>query len=108
MARQAAEKYHAEDVQDCLHSLGFSQRARKHGATVIVESGPKAGPLEHSRLRRDTVHLWLLDLADHHGRWERTPYREQLEALVRRVAEEFPWTLADASTNPERTSDPEN
>ena len=32
---------------------------------MIVESGPAADPVKHIRLRRDTVHLWCLDVADH-------------------------------------------
>ena len=69
-------------------------RARKHGAAVIVESGPTADPVKHFRIRRDTVHLWLLDMATHTGRWERTPFRASLDDLVSTVLDTFPWTLA--------------
>ena len=103
-----AEFYHPDTVEDFLHERGHTHlRARKRGAAVIVESGPKDDPIKHFRVRRDTVHLWMLDFADHRGKWERTPFRDQLQALLTQVVELFPWTIADYAGNPERTSDPE-
>lgn len=97
MAQYKAEDDHPDLVEELLHARGFTHlRARKYGASVIVESGPKDDPMKHFRLRRDTVHLWALDIADHLDRWERTPYREQLEDLVTLVIDDFPWTLAGA------------
>lgn len=96
MPRYNADDHHPSTVEELLHERGFKHlRARKHGASVIVESGPKVDPIKHFRVRRDTVHLWLLDVADHRGRWERTPFRDQLEALIKTVIEEFEWTLTD-------------
>lgn len=96
-AKYSAEPEHAERVVHLLNERGVEHvRARKYGATVIVESGPDDDPVKHVRLRRDTVHLWLLDVADHRGRWERTPFRENLDDLVSMVVEQFPWALASA------------
>lgn len=92
-----AEPHDVERVVELLHGSGAKHvRARKHGATVIVESGPDKDPLKHFRLRRDTVHLWCLDIADHRGRWERTPFRNSLDDLVKTVIDQFPWTLTSA------------
>lgn len=102
-----AEPRHATRVEEALHDAGATHlRARKHGAAIIVESGPEDDPVKHFRVRRDTVHLWLLDMANHRGRWERTPFREQIEDLVLMVLERFPWTLTPIAENPARTSDP--
>lgn len=107
-AKPKAESYDASRVQDALHAAGATHlRARKHGVAVLVESGPTRDPDKHFRLRRDTVHLWCLDMANHSGRWERTPFRDNLDALVLMVLEQFPWTLTPISEYPERTSDPE-
>lgn len=109
MAPPAAESYHATAVQERLRKHGFAHlRARKYGATVIVESGASTNAFKHFRLRRDTVHLWRLDMAGHAQRWEKTPFRAQLGELVGLVIENFPWTLTDTVTNPERTSDREH
>ena len=68
-------------------------RARKYGSAVLVESGPVDQPIKHFRVRRDTVHLWCLDMANHRGQWERTPFRANLDELVQTVLGDFPWTL---------------
>jgi hypothetical protein len=95
MPSPAAEAHHATRVQTLLHQRGAAHlRARKRGATVIVESGPAADPVRHFRLRRDTVHLWYLDMATHTGRWQTTPFRAYLDELVAMVVDSFPWTLA--------------
>lgn len=101
-----ADSYHPGHVEDFLHARGLKHlRARKHGAAVIVESGPVDDPVKHIRLRRDTVHLWLLDIADHRGRWERTPFRDQIDNLLATVAQTFPWVLSPvAPENSDRTS----
>ena len=107
-AKPKAEPYHASRVQEILHAAGATHlRTRKHGAAVIVESGPKDDPVKHFRVRRKAVHLWCLDMANHRGQWERTPFREQIEDLVLMVLEQFPWTLTPIAENPARTSDPE-
>ena len=91
----AAEPHHATRVENLLHRRGAANlRARKRGSAVLVESGPSADPIKHFRLRRDTVHLWRLDMATHTGRWESTPFRAQLDELVIAVLTDFPWTVA--------------
>ncbi len=107
MPRQA-DDHHPAQVQALLRKRGLKHlRARKHGSAVIVESGPSAEPVKHLRLRRDTVHLWCLDFADHRGRWERTPYRDTIDVLIAQVLDSFPWTLL-SQHNPDRISDPEH
>jgi hypothetical protein len=81
-------------------------RARKRGRVVTVESGPAGDPVPHVRFRRDTVHLWLLEMPDRGGRWEVTPHRDQLERLMGLVEQQFPWMLAAIDENPDGTSDP--
>lgn len=107
MARYHADRSHADKIEKYLHKRGFEHlRAYKRGAAVTVLSGPADDPVKHFRVRRDTVHLWCLDMADHRGRWERTPYRESLDVLLQRVVDSFPWVLSPVAENPERTSDP--
>ena len=108
MPKYQAEDHDPQTVERLLHARQLNHlRGRKYGAAVIVESGPKDDPVKHLRLTRETVHLWLLDIADHRGRWERTPERGSLEDLVTLVMDTFPWTLQPVHGYPERTSDPE-
>lgn len=108
MPAQPAEKYHADALEKRLHDRGLTHlRVRKYGKTLIVESGPKDQAWKHFRLRRDTVHLWWLDMAGRSGRWERTPYRDLMDNLADLVMDAFGWTLQDILGNPDRTSDQE-
>lgn len=68
-------------------------RVRSHGETLVVESGPADDPVRHARLRRQTVHLWTLDVADHRGRWQPTPFRETLHSIVELLLSQFGWVL---------------
>lgn len=70
----------------CPRSIGLN------GAAVIVESGPD-DVYKHLRLTRDGVHVWLLHIANHRGRWEPTPFPDPLDELVTLIADTFPWTL---------------
>jgi hypothetical protein len=109
MPKHHAEDHHAQAVEQLLHARGLPHlRARKYGAAVLVESGPKDDPVKHLRFTRDAVHLWTLDIANHRGRWERTPYRDSLDELITLVADAFPWTLMPIHDYPERTSDREH
>ncbi len=107
-AKPKAEPHDAVRVQAALHAAGATHlRARKHGTAIIVESGHGRNHVKHFRVRRDTVHLWCLDMAHYSGRWERTPFRDHLDELILMVLEQFPWTLTPIDENPERTYDPE-
>ncbi len=93
-AKPQVEPYEVRLVQDLLHAAGATHvRARKYGFSIIAESGPTVDPVRHFCVRRDTVHLWCLDMGHHTGRWERTPFRDNLRTLVLMVIKQFPWTL---------------
>lgn len=96
MAKQRAESFHALEVEECL--LRFPEfrhlRVRRRGNCLTLESGPAQDPVRHARFRRDTVHLWRLEVARHTGRWDKTPFRDQLANLLDLLITLFPWTLA--------------
>lgn len=95
MAKPHAAAEHAAAVRSYLQAHGLPHlRARKYGQMVIIESGPEADPIAHARLRRDTVHLWTLEIATHTGKWEKTGLRGQWQDLLKLMMTDFPWTLA--------------
>jgi len=108
MAKHRATDDHRDTVVQFLHDRGHGHvRARKRGDVVTVESGPQRDPVPHARFRRDTVHLWLLEMPSHTGRWQPTGLRGQLSELLAALVDQFPWTLTEiVPENPERTSDP--
>jgi hypothetical protein len=106
MPKYQTEESHAKIAERLLHARDLPHlRARKYGATVIVESGPPDDVYKHLRFTRDGVHVWQLHIANHRGRWEYTPFRGQLAELVTLVADTLPWTLQSVHGYPERTSD---
>lgn len=108
MPKYQAEDHHSRAVERLLHARELGHlRARKYGAAVIVESGPKDDTFKHLRLTRVAAQLWSLDIANHRGRWEPTPFQASLEEVVSLVADTFPWTLQPVHY-PERTSDREH
>lgn len=103
-----AEEDHADLVEYLLQENGIHHlRVRRRGAVLTIESGPKKDAFAHARFRRDTVHLFCLEMPSH-TRWEKTPFRDTLQELVKMLIEMFPWALAEIDFNPDTTSDPDH
>ena len=96
MPRFQAEASHVHAVETffALYSDLDHLRVRRRGDLLTLESGLRDNPHRHARLRRVTVHLWQLDMPASSGRWNSTPFRDQLGALLEMLVEYFPWTLA--------------
>jgi hypothetical protein len=104
MPKITAEDYHADELADDLAERGFDHlRVRRRGPLLTIESGPKHDPVSHARLRRDTVHLWCLEMSTHSGAWEPTPYRDVMDTIVELLTSQFAWALAPQDI-PIRTS----
>ncbi|MEZ4319483.1 MAG: hypothetical protein R3F61_18350 [Myxococcota bacterium] len=109
MPKLAADQAHADATTAQLHEQPGLQhlRVRKHGAAIVIESGPAGDAFKHARLVRDTSTLWGLEIADHRGRWEHTGMRATRSELVDALMQEFGWVLTNVDgENPERISDP--
>jgi len=103
MPKLAADAAHIAATTAELHAhSGLDHlRVRKHGSGLVIESGPTEDPVKHARLVRDTVGLWVLDIAAHRGRWGRTGLRAPRDALIDSLVGEFGWVLTDiAGENP--------
>jgi hypothetical protein len=96
MSRFQTEDCHAHSVEAffALYPDLGHLRVRRRGDLLILESGPRHAPHRHARLRRVTVHLWRLEMPASPGRWNSTPFRDQLGTLLEMLVEHFPWTLA--------------
>jgi len=82
------------DAERYFREQGFDHlRARHRGKVVTLESGPEDDVVKHARFRKDTVHLWILEIADHQGRFEPTGLRDTIENLRVALIENFPWLL---------------
>ena len=94
MGNYKADEWDADNAMAFLHEHGYNElRVKKRGALLTIESGPPDDPIKHARLRRDTVHLWILEIADHGGRFESTGFRDQRNKLLEVLINDFPWVL---------------
>jgi len=96
MSRFQAEPSDALTVEAVLaQDPGLSHlRVRRRGDLLTLESGPAENPRRHARLRRVSVHLWRLEMPAASGRWDLTPFRDQLKILLDMLLHQFPWMLA--------------
>lgn len=70
-------------------------RVRRRAAVVTLESGSSDHPISQGRLRRQTAKIWQLEMADHMGRWQPTPFCGSRDELVEALIGNFGWTLAE-------------
>lgn len=95
MPKFSADSYHVEQLTRLLHEHGATHLwVRKRGALLTIQSGTKDDPWPQARLRRETVHLWRLEMPIRGRRWERTPIRGTMTELVNALVYQFPWTIA--------------
>jgi hypothetical protein len=79
MPAHDAEDFDAHELADDLAYRGFKHpRVRRRGPLLTIESGDKRDPIANARLRRETVHLWRLEMPTSDG-WEPTPFREDMD-----------------------------
>jgi len=69
-------------------------RVRRRADLLTIESESAQGPVPCARLRQVTAQLWRLEMSTHTGRWETTPFREDLMVLLNLLVTDFGWTLA--------------
>ena len=99
-----AEQCDVDFILEELAERGATHlRARRRGALVTLESGPKGEPVRHVRFRRVSVHLWILECATHTGQWQTTGYRDNLDNLIDLLTTDLFWVLTSIE-NPEETS----
>lgn len=69
-------------------------RVRRRGPVLTIESGKKPNVVAHARLRRDTVHLWILEMPTASEKWEVTPHRDNMDRQVQLLVTDLAWPLA--------------
>jgi hypothetical protein len=109
MPKFKADSSSASEAQNLLIKHGHSHLRTRHRADVVtIESGAPDDVVAHARLRRVSVHLWLLDIANHRGKWEPTLVRSTLPDCINTLAQDFGWVLELFEEDPLRTSDQEH
>ncbi len=64
MPAPAIDSWQASGLERELHErYGLTHlRVRKRGKILTLESGPADAVVRHARMKRDTSHLWLLQM----------------------------------------------
>jgi len=95
MAKLVADPIDVICVEDYLdHHAELSHlRVRKHGALLILESGPRQHPVRHVRLRRVTRQWWTPEVYTHTGAWQPIPERGGISEVLDLLRTQFPWIL---------------
>lgn len=91
----AATEDDVRGIETCLRRFPelAHLRVRRRAALLTIESGEPDDPLPHARLRRLAAKTWQLEIANHMGRWEPTPFRGARDALVEALIADFGWVL---------------
>lgn len=94
-------KHRADDFELLVAEEYFEElpefrhiRVRAWADLLVLESGDRRDPVRHARLRRVSAQYWRLEMPTHARRWERTPIRDELTAVLDWLTHEFDWTLA--------------
>ena len=70
-------------------------KVTKRGVNIVVYSADESGKENRCRFTYIKPGVFILNMANHSGRWEPTPFEGTLEELLEMVIEQFPWTLTD-------------
>ena len=70
-------------------------RVRRRAALLTLESGEPSDPLPHARLRRVAPNVWQLEIANHMGRWQPTPFQGPRDEILEVLVGNFGWTLRE-------------
>jgi hypothetical protein len=88
-------KQYGDAARIWLHRRGLVHlRASTRHPHVVIDKGTDDDPWPCARLRRDTVHLWILEIADGHGRWCPTGMRGLMDDLLAVLVDQFGWIVA--------------
>lgn len=68
-------------------------RCRTRAGAIIVESGPRADPTSHVRLRKLAPTVWAVDEFHHSGRWAPLPIQAPLAEALAALVADFSWLL---------------
>jgi hypothetical protein len=94
--KRPADEIDLHATRRFLQECGLNHlHVRKRAEVLTIASGTEADPWPRARLRRDTVHLWLLDIANHRGKWEHTGFRDTRENLLKLLVSVLGWVLVD-------------
>ena len=85
------------EVENKLREKGLNHlKVAKRGVNIVIYSDDEDGGKDNRcRFTFVKARLYVLNMANHAGKWEPTPFEGTLDELLEMVIEQFPWTLTD-------------
>jgi len=96
MDRKMANKFASEKILQLLKEQGidhlYIQARGDHLVLYSLEDEEKVNRVRFTRL---SSNKYQLSMADHRGRWEKTPFTGTIPELVEMLIEQFSFMLAE-------------
>ena len=85
------------NVENKLQENGLTHlKVAKRGVNIVIYSDDESGGKDNRcRFTYIKPGRFILNMANHSGRWEPTPFEGALDELLEMVIEQFPWTLTN-------------
>jgi hypothetical protein len=65
------------------------------GNNIVVYSEHEKQKENRCRFTQVQASSYIMNMSNHKGKWETTPFEGSLEELLQMVIEQFPWVLTD-------------
>jgi len=69
------------------------------GNNIVVYSEYEKHKENRCRFTQIQTGLYIMNMADHRGKWELTPFEGLLNELLQMLIEQFPWVLTDYASD---------
>jgi hypothetical protein len=81
-------------LEDELRGRGLGHlRVKKHGDSLLVQSGEPDDPYNHFKLTALPRQQWRVSMGTRGKVWEPTPFQGTLKEVVALVIDTFPWMV---------------
>ena len=87
------DKLYVENKLQENHLTHLSVTVRRNN--IVVYSEYEKQKENRCRFTQVRTNSYTMDMANHRGKWEATPFEGSLEELLQMVIEQFPWVLTD-------------
>ncbi len=96
MDRKIANQFASEKILQLLKEQGVEHLyIQARGDHLVLYSLEDEEKINRVRFTRLSVNKYQLSMADHKGRWEKTPFTGTIPELVDMLIEQFSFVLAE-------------
>ena len=83
-------------VEKILHENQLGHlKVTIRGSNIVVYSEHEKHKENRCRFTPVQADSYIMNMSNHKGKWEPTPFEDSLEELMQMIIEQFPWVLTD-------------